>query len=288
MGRHVFGRSENFSYWRFIASRFKRIYPAFLVSYIAAVSLAFYFGMSWRPYDALTGLVFLNAIPALGVIPYHYVSWSIGFEFFFYFVFPALLLGNNLIPAHVRVGAAFVACLLLTTTVPDFEWALRLTGLFAGLWLSFVPDTLFKSMNKSIPWYLWISPYVFYLLTRDTPPQLWSFLLSLVSGACLLSVIVFGRNPLSRAAETKIARFLGTISYSFYLWHTLCLSVAFHIIMPRLGLNGGNHLSEALMLAAIAMSLSVFVSYASYIATERFYFSKKHRVAGASTIIQSS
>lgn len=88
MGRSVLARKGPFSYPGFIAARFWRIYPAFLVSYGAAVACDLHFGWRWSPVDALAGLVFLNAIPALGIIPYHYVSWSLAIEFLFYLTFP--------------------------------------------------------------------------------------------------------------------------------------------------------------------------------------------------------
>lgn len=272
MGRHLLAKGDRFSYTHFLQARFKRIYPAFLVSYVAAIVCDLHFGWTWKPFDAVAGLFFLNAIPSLEIIPYHYVSWSIGFEFAFYIAFPVILLLPSRIPNAFKAGAICLGFFAATVYFPEITWLLRMTGLFAGLWLSTVSDSKLNFLAKNTPWYLAILPYLIFLTVRDPSIPIWSYVLTIASAVCVFVIVVYGENPLSRLAQTSVARFLGTISYSFYLWHTMCISASLYIIMPAVGLSSGPPEIMLLILAFLSGSLAILVSYASYLLTEKFYF----------------
>ena len=101
------------------------------------------------------------------------------------------------------------------------------------------------------------------------------FLAPIVS--LLFVKLAFDDNWLSRIASTPIARVLGTISYSFYLWQLPCLYLVRYQVIPSLGLQGT---PAAVFLVFGSFALTVLVSLLSYLAFEQPYFSG-HRAARA-------
>jgi peptidoglycan/LPS O-acetylase OafA/YrhL len=62
------------------------------------------------------------------------------------------------------------------------------------------------------------------------PLAVLAFFLATVS----FSGIVAGNGTLCRFLNTRVLQYLGTISYSFYLWHPIFVS-GFKVVMVRLG-----------------------------------------------------
>ena len=86
--------------WR----RTLRVYPAFLVAFAASLLFA-WCSETWQPPDVprlLANLLFLNGWPALQVVPFNIVTWSLFYEMTFYLAFPAVAL---LALARTRSGA---------------------------------------------------------------------------------------------------------------------------------------------------------------------------------------
>ena len=83
------------TYGTFIARRFARIYPAFLLSLLAGALVTIFItklvGFSWTV--LAQNLLFLNGWFAIGEVPsYNFVTWSLFFEFVFYLTIPAVWL----------------------------------------------------------------------------------------------------------------------------------------------------------------------------------------------------
>ena len=50
----------------------------------------------------------------------------------------------------------------------------------------------------------------------------------------LFIAVVFGNNLLTRLFSLPLLRELGTVSYSLYLWHPICISLVF-LAIPKMG-----------------------------------------------------
>ncbi len=88
-------RNARFDYVAFLGKRLLRIYPAFLLA--LAVTLAIMHFLWHAPLDGMAvlgNLFFLNALPGLGITGYitNTVTWSLFYEFAFYFSFPFIAL----------------------------------------------------------------------------------------------------------------------------------------------------------------------------------------------------
>lgn len=152
---------------------------------------------------------------------------------------------------------------------------IRISGLFLGLWISCFDTKILFKIGKSIPWILAISPYLIYIYIKQYLPYLESYLLLLASISLLFISTVFGNNPLSKLASLPLFRFLGTISYSFYLWHTMCITASLFVLLPFFGLTAYGNQTTALLHLLTSFSLSTIVSYLSYILTEQHYFKRR-------------
>jgi peptidoglycan/LPS O-acetylase OafA/YrhL len=98
-----------------------------------------------------------------------------------------------------------------------------------------------------------------------------SQLMFAIAFAALLSGVLFGAPLLRWPFETRVLRFIGLISYSFYIWHHAVLSV----LIPRFPASLLPY--HTLLLFAITLILTMPVAYVSYLLCERpFIAARKH------------
>lgn len=62
----------------------------------------------------------------------------------------------------------------------------------------------------------------------------------LVTGTALVLKVLFGTGPLHRFFEQRFLRYMGNISYSFYLAHPFAVGVVFHFARPWLAPGGAS------------------------------------------------
>jgi peptidoglycan/LPS O-acetylase OafA/YrhL len=82
--------------------------------------------------------------------------------------------------------------------------------------------------------------------------------------AAVLAGLVFGPRVLRYAFELRVVRFVGLISYSFYIWHTIVLA----ILAPALPTAPSVQLA-VVRLALVGLPASIAVAYVSYMLSER-------------------
>lgn len=270
MGRIIAARGERFSYPEFLRSRFVRIYPAFLASLLICVAyFPQQYGWRFTPYDFLGNLVFLNALPSLNVFGYNYVSWSLGFEFAFYLIIPLVVLFRRF-PAKYVAGAALALALLFIGPP-----VLRMQGLFVGFFISARSDDELKKIAARIPlWPALIAYASIVMLYRSEVLDFgYTFYWLFLAAASILFIkVVFNDNFLNRLFRSTAMRVLGTISYSVYLLHPVCISIAHAHILPLFS----PHLLSAWVAVFIFLSasaaLTLVASFVSWYLFERPYF----------------
>jgi exopolysaccharide production protein ExoZ len=130
-----------FGYREFVLRRTLRIYPAFLLSFAAAIGVALYFG-SWHPPEmgrVLANLFLVNGLSALQVVPFNPVTWSLFYEMVFYLVFPLCILVARPMGAAARwviPGMGIIAPAIAVAMGADpihLCWSLLFFGVALGM-----------------------------------------------------------------------------------------------------------------------------------------------------------
>ena len=230
--------SRHQPFGRFMSRRIRRIYPAFLVVFVTYLLLSFVFpSESKLPHGAAAGLVYLIAnfllLPGLFPIePMITVAWSLSYEMFYYLTIPVIIslfsLRNRSATWRVlffmaTAGATSIWCLaygghirlimflagvmlyeaLDSRRVPTPSSAWGLAALVIGLLVTLVPVPGSAGAVLKIN-VLFVAFFVL-CLTCFSSPEAW----------------------LPRAFSWTPLRWLGNMSYSYYLLHGLALKAAF-------------------------------------------------------------
>jgi len=220
-------------------------------------------------------LFFLNGVPQLGVpgIVFNNVTWSLFYEMTFYLGFPPAVL------AAQRLGVPLMPAVIITGVIVSYLpgaigfYAEFFVFLFAGAFVATLNLERVKAVSDAFPDYTVVTLYLlvttlFTVGLLTTSQFVWLFA---GCGTIILCKAIDGGNALARALGWKPLSELGRISYSFYLLHSVAISLVFKewwvLYIHRLGpaING-------LYLSAVAFVGSTALAWLSYQLAERFYF----------------
>ncbi len=222
----------------FMTRRIVRIYPAFLVVFGIALAIPVVLPLpSKLPADpwAAAGLVGANLALLPGLFPIARiveVAWSLSYEMFFYLVTAALVLGAGLGRAGQGARVAvlawtlalfMVACWLDIPGVP-----VRMLPFFAGMLLA-------EGAGRHVPaWLGWTAPAVAFALGVCLHlGALWIEVMHTAAFFCLCGVCFRDAGRISAAMTWAPLRWLGNMSYSYYLLHGFVVQAAM-LILRRL------------------------------------------------------
>ena len=211
--------------------------------------------------------------PLLPLPMLHPASWSLTVEWLFYGVAAALmaLWRRPGAPAALRLGVAWVVVAAAVTLLPV---ALCFgIGVFVALWPPLAAWT------RERPWLAAPALLAFLLLwhgldgagldsgamlptllARGQAPAL---LLALAAGSVGLGCLCAPGSAALPALRAPWLQRLGTISYSFYLWHLLVMFGVKRGVL-RLWPDGAGHWGPALLFGALSLALSWWVSALSW------------------------
>ena len=242
-------------FWTFMRRRVERIYPTFLAVFAVYLSLSIAFPTQNKIHgSALTKSLYvlenLFLLPGIfNIQPIITVAWSLSYEFFFYLVLPLLILllgarkwrSNSRIVAVAIVWLSFGALSLLAgmenrTRMISFVSGMILYEITAsgrvrnrvGRFGEFV--TLVSVVAAFILFYTVHRPRAHSAINPFVPIMLLS------AGFFLVSLYSFDfQGVLSRSFSWGPLRFLGNMSYSYYLIHGLTLQ-ALAYTLQRFGI----------------------------------------------------
>ena len=279
ISRMVFSYERKFNYKLFVKNRIKRIYPSFFISLVVcALADHFLFGWLWSSKEFLKDLFFLNAIPGLVTIPYNHVSWSLGYEFFFYLVLPFVLLIRYLLNIYLPVKnfsnvisgliVLFIAIFVLPTT-----GYIRLLALFSGSLIGAFRDEDLSKFSKRIPFFAALLFYLSIGIINHTVgfysyKVYYEFLI--IAIMLIFIKVVYGGGSINSIFGDKYVRSIGTLSYSIYLYHSIIISIVFYFLTPNMIRNEATIF--VLYNFVFAIALTLFIAYFNYIVVEKRYF----------------
>ncbi|MGO4173223.1 acyltransferase family protein [Bosea sp. TAF32] len=265
-----------FRYGAFVGKRMVRVYPAFLLSLIVCAALGPFLHIPPATWQTVgMNLLFLNGVPSLAVagIVFNNVTWSLFYEMSFYLVFPLVIMAARW--ASVPVLPAIIFAGLAASYLPAVAgfYSEFFLFLFAGALIATLSQTAVRAVVEAFPDYTVITLYLiitsfftFGLLT--TSQFVWAFA---GCGSVILCKAIDGQSALARTLAWKPLSELGRISYSFYLLHSVAISLVFNwwwvLYIQRLG-----PAVNAAYLGAMAFVGSTIFAWISYQLAERFYF----------------
>jgi peptidoglycan/LPS O-acetylase OafA/YrhL len=276
----------------FLEDRAIRIYPVLGLSILAIVALGVASGahgfaeLGWQ---RLAWMVPVNMLAIPGVVPLdnlHPAAWSLSYEMCFY-LFCALCwaarpaLGRALpfvaaVPAVLFVvmlprGAFLAAGVLVALGLPRAP-ALRWPTLFPGVML-----LLFLACWRGVQ-ELTLPRHIVQTTLLDWAQDARLPLAVLAFGFAVLGFrgLVDGHGALVRLLRTRPLLYLGTISYSFYLWHPIVMSVVKAGLLRSGAAAAAGPWAQALFFL-VALPPALAVSHVSQRVLERWLAARLRR-----------
>lgn len=268
---------EGFAYLPFARGRVARIYPAFLVS--LATWMAIRIGLQGMPLDGhqfLGNLFFLNAVPALHVVPYNMVTWTLFFEFAFYLSFPLILLltpmSRRVGPWHIALFGALCAWLAMHLGGLFIRIAMFYVGAWMASWSRPALERAAARFPDSLVAILYMASTLYFAQVLGYRTFIPVFA---VTSFLLVLKVVYGEGWLHRLFAWRWLRYLGNCSYSFYLVHGLAIEVVMQAADSWL--RSGPSWHAFLVTFIGAWALAVALATALFLIAEKPYFARKRR-----------
>ncbi|HCM9231249.1 MULTISPECIES: acyltransferase family protein [Enterobacter] len=216
--------SGNYSYFMF--KRFIRIYPVYIFLYVASVILASVeHGITESPLSFL-----INGLLLQSLFGFNYIasSWSISTEMFAYLLFPAMLMTISKTKYIIPIVIAAIASLIyLSVSNEILAFSVNASGglksilrCLADYSLGVTAYVLFangKCISKRVSYALCFTLAAF-LVFRQVDVYI------IVLCALIIPSLVDETNVVSRVLSIKPIHYLGQISYSLYLVHSLLVN----------------------------------------------------------------
>jgi exopolysaccharide production protein ExoZ len=262
----LLGRPPN--YLRFMSRRIERIYPAFVAVFIVYMLLSWAFPAESKiPGTASDAAIYLiqNLLLLPGLFPIQpviTVAWSLSYEMFYYLAIPVIIgaLGLRDRRPRWRVSFFLVVSGLVATYCAANGGHIRLIMFISGV-------LLFEAMNcgdriRRPSSAVGMAALVMGLLGTLLPLDGffgYATKISILFAAFFLLCLACLRNPsgwLAASFSWAPLRWLGNMSYSYYLLHGLSLKASFLVLAKLLpGAPFGSWFFWALLPAMFALTL---------------------------------
>lgn len=266
---------------KFFSRRVERIYPAFTAVFLLYVGLSYVFPAERKiPYDTLDAGIYLlqNYLLLPGLFPIEpmiTVAWSLSYEMFYYLAVPFLIMAFGLrersatsrvavfsalaflAAAYCAVNGGLVRLLMFISGILLYEAKASRTATFLGSW------TALLSLAGGL--LLVLLPVQGYAgETQKTAILFFAFL--------VLCLVCFNHPTswLPRLFSCRPLRWLGNMSYSYYLLHGLALKAAF-LMLSKVATPGDYSAGLFWMLLPAMFMLTLVPTSILFLLIERPY-----------------
>jgi peptidoglycan/LPS O-acetylase OafA/YrhL len=268
-------------YRPFIRRRLERLYPTFLAVFALYLALSFLVpGESKLPAQPVNMALYVgqNLLMLPGLLPIQpmiTVAWSLSFEMFFYLLVPLLVYALRMRAWHpgLRLGLIGILAVSLVLWTHFFDLSLHvlmllfLSGMALFEWRELAtrgaPGRALHAFAAGL--LALVLPIGFLLETSETLER-WAFYMRTIWLAVAMPVVAFsafsGTGPIAAMLSWRPLRWLGNMSYSYYLLHGLVLKAlgfVMAVLAPGLGATA---FWIAVPLAFAATAIGSFVLYA--------------------------
>jgi len=279
------------SYVSFMRRRVQRIYPTFLAVLALYVVLSFLIPAEAKiPRGAWPALRYLleNALLLPGIFPIKPMitqAWSLSYEMFYYLLTPILIAAFALRSRSVKARIAFflVMGLALVLWCSAFGGPVRLLGFVAGIVLyEVLQNQLLPAPGTVAGMSCLVAGLGVMLLPMSGPAGFSAKILLLSIALFVLCFSCFGR-PSSKAAALfswTPMRWLGNMSYSYYLIHGVTL-LGFFWLFAHLWPPAGQSSLLSIALLPVTFALTLVSSAALFLIVERRFSLKPARLHAA-------
>jgi peptidoglycan/LPS O-acetylase OafA/YrhL len=130
----------------------------------------------------------------------------------------------------------------------------------------FIPTPAGQWLANRFPVSLWPLLLVLMLLSRHLiEGQKTGSDVQQISAALIVMLLYYNKAPsLGGLLQSRFAQFMGRVSYSFYLYHALCVILVCHYVLGQPSLGASDHPLEAALLGSLAVvALTIPIAYVS-------------------------
>jgi peptidoglycan/LPS O-acetylase OafA/YrhL len=248
---------------KFLVDRAIRLYPVFMTIQLIVFGLGPLIPYKWLSGISVSGwtVAFVENglfLPGIFDLPLAQLNaWSLSYEAAFYLLSAA---GFVLARRLGRWPVIVTLTLILAAIIPFYARA-----------IFFLPGVaIYFLSRRSVPnlpvWLRALSPLALLvtlaLLTVAETTSGVIYLAVIPAFAFFLSVVE-GRCPLSAMLRTRVPQYLGTISYSFYLWSPV-VTYPMKIVIERFLHGRLSGLTNVALFATVGFAASVAVAHLSY------------------------
>lgn len=265
---------------KFIKNRILRIYPVYLVLFVIMFAVGPVINFEWfagvHSSEYIKNL-FGNLFMLQGIFPIPQAvqnSWSLGYEFAFYaiasltFIFSTTDVIKNRYVKLVCLAIPLIISLAIVFFHP------RALFFLIGVFLYFMEKSnklgIQANRGNYSKWFFNIKSLIFLLLTIISFE--YNIFISLVFSFLFFMDMVREKGIVSRVLQSRLFQYLGTISYSLYLWHPFGI-FPFKIILPKV-IPTDNNAILFMVFAVFGTILTFVLSHLSYTFIEKWLTNK--------------
>lgn len=277
---------------QFMKNRFLRIYPVFITIHTFIFAVGPFIGYKWMagisPQDYVIHFV-SNALMLPGIfnLPIaQIVAWSLSYELAFYVIAAVIwiVVRSPKLPQILKyVMYALILALCGVLVYYRRDMLFFAVGVALYFWRNCFPRTA----EKQRPIY-YLNGVIFLVAmflayyAMDTP---------IIAGLPLAFLLLIGilteYGLLSRILRTRVMHYLGRISFSLYMWHTMVM-FPLKIIVPRVSSIIGTSAYSFVIYALLSLVLSLIVSDLSYRIIERWFTDRIRKTKKAAPLSEKT